>query len=110
MSCVSGHHCPPPPEREGRGTGQCEGRTIVGHGNYLGDTSTHTLRFSNFPNEETEVQETRCLAQEPSGWGGFLEASVPGWEEAGGRLGVSATAGFRAPPGAPVVPGTDSGL
>lgn len=32
----------------------------------------------------------------------FLVASVPGWEEGGGRLGVSATAGFRALRGIPI--------
>lgn len=94
VSCVREHIAK---KKKKRGRGQGEGRTIVGHGDDLGDAAAHTLRFSNFPNEETEVQETRCPAQEPSGRGGC-------------QAGRRAEAGFRAPRGLPVVPGTDSGL
>lgn len=45
---------------------------------------------------------TRAPSQETFASDDFPAASLPGWEVGGGRLGVSATAGLRAPLGIPI--------
>lgn len=45
---------------------------------------------------------TRAPSQETFASDDFPVASLPGWEVGGGRLGVSATAGLRAPLGIPI--------